>query len=283
MRIERLREVGTGLRRVLAGFIVTIACAGAALGQEKGIGTPPPPEIAAQMIARAQTNLAAGEESFKRGDFEHARTAFDTAMDIFLLSGYDIRADASLQGAYRDTVERVHRYQAIGVDAEGDTVWPDQAYEATKDDFRPEDVSMPDLVAAAASDFANASFLIRVAELQRRFRGKFSRDFTLTGRDTGVHARLYGYGRATDVRVSDLSPMHVAFIVSNARALNMRVLDFSTADRVYAHNARVFSLGRPLDTLATGLHLHLNDLPRRAVSYSGQPAAKQRVVKRRGR
>jgi hypothetical protein len=270
-------------RGAFAALVLVLAASGEASAQEKGIGTPPSREQAAQMIAAAQTQLAAGEESFKRGDFGHARTAFDSAMDMFLMSGYDIRADASLQAAYRDTVERVHRYQTIGVGAEGDTVWPDQAYEATKDDFRPEDVPLPDLVAAAANDFANASFLVRVAELQRRFRETFKRDFTLTGRDTGVHARLYGHGRAADVRVRDLTPAQVSFIVSHARALNMRVLDFSTAERVYAHNARVLSLGRPLDTLSTGMHLHLNDQPRRAANYSAQPAAKQRIGRSRSK
>src|SRR4051794_7310954 len=159
---------------------------------ERGIGAPPAAGVATQIIALAQAHLRAGEDSFARGDFDHARTEFDMAMDAFLLSSYDMRSDSTLQAAYRDAVERINRYQTIGVDAEGDSGWPLQAYEATRDDFRPEDVSVPDLVAAAADGFRTASFLVRVAELQRRFRERFGRDFTLTGRDTEVHARLYG-------------------------------------------------------------------------------------------
>ena len=279
MRTSALKSLMGKLGHAVAGSILLALCSSAAIGQERGIGTPPPADTAARMIASARTHLKAGEESFTRGDFEHARTQFDSAMDIFLLSGYDLRADASLQAAYRETVERVHRYQTIGAAAEGDTVWPLQAYEVTSDDFRPEDVPTPDQIAAAAGNLENASFLIRLAELQRRFREKFGREFVLTGRDTGVHTRLYGYGRATDVRVSDLSATQVAFIVSNARALGMRVLDFSTMDRVYAHNARVMALGRPLDTLATGMHLHMNDMPRRTPSFAARPASKQRFVK----
>jgi len=253
----------------------------AAFGEDKGINAPPPPGAAEAVIARARLHLQSGEESFARGDFPHARTEFDAAMDEFLLANFDMRSDDTLQAAYNDVLERVHRYQTIGVDAEGDSVWPLQAYEATVDDFRPEDVSPTDLYAAASNGFETATFLVRVAELQRRFRERFGRDFTLTGRDTEVHARLYGLGRATDVRVLDLSRPQVDFIVSNARALGMRILDFSSADRVAAHNARVLSLGRPLDTLATGMHLHLNDLPGRTASFTSRPASKQRLVRQK--
>jgi hypothetical protein len=251
-----------------------------AFAEGKGINAPPPPGAADAVIARARLHLQSGEESFARGDFAHARTEFDAAMDEFLLANFDVRSDDALEAAYNDVLERIHRYQSIGVDAEGDSVWPLQAYEATPDDFRPEDVTPLDLLAAAGEGFENATFLVRVAELQRRFRERFSRDFVLTGRDTEVHARLYGRGHATDVRVLDLSRSQVDFIVSNARALGMRVLDFSSVDRVAAHNARVLSLGRPLDTLATGMHLHLNDLPGRAASFTSKPATKQRFVKK---
>jgi hypothetical protein len=273
---ERRRAVLRGglLLAVVVSW-VTVAEAG-----EKGIDAPPPAGVVADLVARARLHLKTGEESFARGDFVHARTKFDAAMDEFLMANYDMRSDDELGAAYREVLERVHRYQAIGVDAEGDSVWPLQAYEATRDDFRPEDVSVTDLLAAAGSGFENASFLVRVAELQRRFRERFGRDFVLTGRDTEVHARLYGRGQATDVRVIDLDPVQVRFIVDNARALRMRVLDFSSPDRVASHNARVLSLGRPLDTLATGMHLHLNDVAGRSASFASQPASKQRFVRR---
>jgi len=260
-------------------MLVALAVAGVtARAEGRGIGVPPPADAEEQMLARAQAKMQEGEASFARGDFDHARTSFDDAVDIFITSGYDLRSDPKLMAAYREAVERVNRYQAIGVDAEGDTVWPLQEYEATVDDFRVPELPDPADVLAAGGDLLNAAFLTRVSELQHRFKDKFGRTFTLTGRDTGVHARLYGAGRAADVRVSDLSPAQVQFIVDNGRALNMRVLDFSTYDRVMQHNMRVMALGRPTDTLATGIHIHLNDQPHAAPRYAEQPAAKRKFA-----
>jgi hypothetical protein len=279
----RSRTVETARMALRGGFWLLLLVCGvsSAKAEDKGIDAPPPAGATDAVIARARLHMRDAEDSFARGDFAHARTEFDAAMDEFLLANFDIRSDATLEAAYRDVVERIHRYQTIGVDAEGDTVWPLQAYEATRDDFRPEDVTVTDLLAAAGAGFENASFLVRVAELQRRFREQYARDFTLTGRDTEVHSRLYGRGQATDVRVIDLTAQQVQFIVSNARALGMRVLDFSSPDRVAAHNARVLDLGRPLDTLATGMHLHLNNLSGRAASFNAQPASKQRFTQKK--
>jgi hypothetical protein len=274
MRIGTFHRVAT----LFAAPALAAVLSAPAAAQGTGIGAPPPPERAARMLAEAEMRLKDGEAAFARGDFSAARSRFDEAVDAFLDGGYDIRSSPELQAAYRNTVERVHRFETIGVNAEGDTVWPMQAYEATSEDFRPEDVPTDDQIAAAqASQFRNASFLVRLGELQRRFRSQFGREFVLTGRDTHAHTRLYGHGKASDVRVHDLSRPQVRFIVDNARALSMRVLDFSSADRVAAHNARVMSLGRPLDTLATGVHLHLNDVRRAAPAYAEKAAAKQRV------
>lgn len=263
---------------MFAAAALSVALSGiAARAGERAIGTPPPADVQAVMLARARAKMTDGEESFARGDFEHARSSFDDAIDVFLDSGYDLRSNPDLMAAYREAVERVNRYQAIGVDAEGDSLWPLQDYEATKDDFRePEIPETGDVL--AAGDLVNASFLTRVSELQRRFHEKFGRSFTLTGRDTAVHSRLYGFGRAVDLRVRDLDSDEVQFILQNARALNMRVLDFSTPERVFQHNTRVIALGRPSDTMATGVHIHLNDMPRPAAAYQEQPAAKKRYT-----
>lgn len=267
-----MSRFGFATRLAGALAVLAVACSGA-LAQARGIGTPPKPDEQRQIIALARVKLVAGEESFTRGDFEHARTAFDDAVDVFLDSGFDLRSDPSLMAAYRETVEKVNRYTAIGLNAEGDSVWPLQAYEATSEDFRLEDLPTQDDL-ALGGDLADAKFLVRVAELQRRFEEKFGRPFTLTGRDTPVHSRLYGHGRAVDVRVYDLSANHVQFIVQNGRALRMRVLDFSSAERVAMHNMKVIASGRPLDTLATGVHLHLNDSPHSDRAYVEKPAAR---------
>lgn len=264
--------------RIAVVLAVLAVTAGGAMAQARGIGAPPSAEEQRQILARAGMKLSNGEDAFTRGDFDHARTAFDEAVDVFLTSGFDLRSDPSLQAAYKETVAKVHRYTAIGVNAEGDSVWPLQAYEATSDDFRLEDIPTSDDL-AAGGDLADAKFLVRVAELQRRFQVKFGRPFTLTGRDTPVHSRLYGHGRAVDVRVYDLSAANVQFIVQNGRALRMRVLDFSNAERVATHNLKVITSGRPLDTLATGIHLHLNDSPHTDRAYVEKPAAKTSLRK----
>ena len=244
----------------------------------KGIGAPPPVDEQVRMLTRAQLYIKTGEESFARGDFGHARTAFDAAVDVFLESGYDLRSNPDLLAAYREAVERVNRYQSMALDGEGEMVWPLQAYEATEEDFYVPEVPNADELAAVGGDLLRAGFLVRVGELQRRFKEKFGRSFTVTGRDTSAHSRLYGSGRAVDVRVRDLTSAQVQFLLQNARALNMRALDFSTSDRVFAHNTRVISLGRSLDTMATGVHLHLNDQPR---AYAERTASKQKIAPRK--
>lgn len=211
--------------------------------------------MSSHVTALANARLAKGEAAMARGDFQSAREQFDQAVDAFLLCGFDLRADRELQAHFRETIERVHRFQRLALGAEGDSVWPLQAYEATSDDFRAEDLA----AAAAGGELSRMNFLARLGELQRQFKVKYQREFTLTGRDTAVHRRLYGYARAADVRVNDLTSQQVSFIVNTAPKLGIRVLDFSTMERVLAHNQRVLELGRPADTLATGMHLHLDD------------------------
>lgn len=272
-------SIHKGIGIALGTAALGIALAGApARAGDRGIGVPPDASEQQRILALVRSKVQAGEEAFASGDFEHARTAFDDAVDVFVDSGYDLRSDPSLMAAYRETVERVNRYQAIGLDAEGDSVWPMQDYEATAADFPAPVVPVAGDVVAANGDLVNATFMVRISELQRRFQEKFGRSFTLTGLDTGVHSRLYGHGRAADVRVRDLTSAQVQFVVQNARSLNMRALDFSTQDLVSAHNSRVFELGRPSDTMATGMHVHLNDQPRPAAAYAAQAAGKSRFT-----
>ena len=95
-------------------------------------------------------------------------------------------------------------------------------------------------------------------KIRKRFNEKYNRDITLTGADHSEHRRLYGAGSAYDIRVRDLTREQVAFIIANGAKLGLRIKDFSTWDRVATHNARTLALGRPLDTLATGIHLHID-------------------------
>ena len=101
-------------------------------------------------------------------------------------------------------------------------------------------------------------FQRQFSELRKRFNEKYDRDITLTGADHSEHRRLYGAGSAYDIRVRDLTREQVTFIVATGAKLGLRIKDFSTWDRVNAHNSRTIALGRPLDTLATGVHLHID-------------------------
>src|SRR5687768_14481522 len=91
------------LTMLTAAVALAVALALPTGAQQPGIGAPPPAEAVGRMVATAQAYLKQAEESFARGDFEHARSKFDDAMEVFLSSGYDIRSEASLQAAYRDT------------------------------------------------------------------------------------------------------------------------------------------------------------------------------------
>jgi hypothetical protein len=113
-------------------------------------------------------------------------------------------------------------------------------------------------VAESSGPLTTAVFQTRFVELRKRFEEKYGREITLTGADHAEHRRLYGSGSAYDIRVRDLTREQVGFIIAAGNALGLRIKDFSTWESVAAHNARTRMLGRPLDTLATGVHLHID-------------------------
>src|SRR5262249_8412582 len=111
--------------------------------------------------------------------------------------------------------------------------------------------------------------------LGNRFRAKYGRDFVVTGADHEEHRRLYGTGSAYDIRVRDLSPEQIRFIIAIGYELGLRVKDFSTWEKVQAHNSRVLSLGLPRDTLATATHIHIDrEASPGKKSYVTTPAVK---------
>ena len=110
--------------------------------------------------------------------------------------------------------------------------------------------------------------------MRKQFHEKYQRDITLTGADHAEHRRLYGSGSAYDIRVRDLTREQVGFIIAKGTALGLRIKDFSTWDNVAAHNARTLMLGRPLDTLATGIHLHIDRMVSRKQTLTAVPVVK---------
>src|SRR5215471_2086322 len=65
----------------------------------------------AQLIAKVQEKFASGEQNFKAGHLEAARRDFDAAVDLLLLSGYDLDRDAELHELFRKVVDTVYTYE----------------------------------------------------------------------------------------------------------------------------------------------------------------------------
>jgi len=203
--------------------------------------------------------MGKAEACFGLGDFECARREFDLATDIIVDSGIDIRSDTALRIYWRQLIERIDLYQSSASNASSAVAWKTQDYEG-----RPPEEAPAQNVSALMNEtgpLTIQSFQQRFAALQASFREKFGREMIITGADHEEHRRLYGAGSAFDVRVKDLSPDQIKYIIDTGRALGLRVKDFSTWDKVQAHNARVFGLGLQSDTLATSVHLHIDRNP----------------------
>jgi hypothetical protein len=177
--------------------------------------------------------------------------------------------------AWRELVEKINRHQLDALNGELAGDWKTQEF-----DGRPERLS------AGAEETAPVEglngplspqvFQTRFAELRTKFRDKYGRDIILTGADHGEHRRLYGKGSAFDIRARDLNREQVQFIIKQGNGLGLRIKDFSTWEKVSAHNVRTMLLGRPLDTLATGLHLHIDRMAPYQKKMVSQPVVKQR-------
>ncbi len=230
------------------------------------------------VLARAEQQLRRGEACFEAGEMDSARRAFDLAIDSFLESGLDVRSNERLYRGWRTMIEKINRYQLDALSDEHARGWKTQEF-----DERPEPIAEADEIASAGArggPLSSEEFQSRFSELQKLFLQKYKREFILTGEDHGEHRRLYGAGSAVDVRVRDLSSDQVRFIISTGTGLGLRVRDFSTWEKVEAHNARTISLSRPLDTLATAPHLHID---RMGTSSNSRTATKVVTVKKRGK
>lgn len=200
----------------------------------------------------SRQHLQKGEECLARGDTDCARREFDNAVDEILESGIDVRSDQHLLAGWREVIETINRHETTPLAGGGAKFWRAQSFEERPpegDDVRNSEPTGP---------VDARTFQGKFGELQRRFSDKYGRELTLTGADHAEHRRLYGSGSAYDIRVRDLNREQVNFIIDAGRELGLRIKDFSTWERVAAHNARSRSLGRPADTFATGIHLHID-------------------------
>jgi len=205
------------------------------------------------VVKRADQHIQKGEACLSAGDTACARREFDSAIDEFLEAGVDLRSDERLRVGWRETIERINRYETSPLIATGKQFWRSQDFEGV-----PAKDPANETLAESSGPLVPELFQKRFSELRKRFQEKYSREIMLTGADHAEHRRLYGSGSAYDIRVRDLTREQVAFIITTGRSLGLRIKDFSTWETVAAHNARTLMLGRPLDTLATGIHLHID-------------------------
>jgi hypothetical protein len=228
-------------------------------------------------FARARVHMQKGADCFNSGDMDCARREFDRAVDSVLELGIDLRSDPVLLRSWREMIEKINTYQLDALGGAHAGAWKTQEYEgrppaeqAELDTGNEYEVEGP---------LTPSEFQRRFAVLRSRFREAHGRDIVLTGADHGEHRRLYGPGSAYDIRARDLTREQVSYIIETGRKLGLRIKDFSTWTKVTAHNARVISLGRPLDTLATGLHLHIDRMgpPRKSKMTTKQVIKKQRM------
>jgi hypothetical protein len=209
------------------------------------------------ILAAARQHLHKGEACLKDGNFECARREFDQAIDSIFDAGVDVRNDERMRAGLRELVEKINRYETSSITANASGGWKTQEFDGRPAEDRA-DVAEAQEFDIPTGPLTSADFQSRFNELRKSFRGMYGRDMTLTGADHGEHTRLYGRGSAYDIRVRDLNREQVNYIIATGNKLGLRIKDFSTWDKVAAHNARSFSLGRPLDTYATGIHLHID-------------------------
>jgi len=207
-----------------------------------------------EILATARQQLVKGEVCLAAGNIDCARREFDGAVDYVFEQRIDVRSDPRLRAGLAEIIEKIYRYETQPASEQTARLWKSQEYEGrpAADESEEADGDLP------VGPMNAGEFQRRFALLRAAFREQYERDITLTGADHEEHRRLYGRGSAYDIRVRDLTREQVAFIIGKGNELGLRIKDFSTWGQVAAHNSRSAQLGRPLDTYATGIHLHID-------------------------
>lgn len=233
------------------------------------------PRMTSEVVLQtARQHIQRGEDCLLRGDADCARREFDSALDAVLESGIDLRANQTLLAGWREMIEVINRHETAPLVAGGGSFWKQQEFDGLP--------SVEEII-AKQTPMVSGTFQQRFTELQKRFREQYDRDITLTGADHAEHRRLYGPGSAYDIRVRDLTREQVKFIIATGNELDLRIKDFSTWESVAAHNARSLKLGRPSDTFATGIHLHIDRMAlpqsKKLISTQAVKSSPRREVK----
>lgn len=259
------------ITRIICAAALAALIPATSRAQTENSGPRMTPEV---VLQTARQHIQRGEDCLSRGDADCARREFDSALDAVLESGIDLRANQTLLAGWREMIEVINRHETAPLVAGGGSFWRQQEFEG-----RP----AAEGIVAQQTPMVSGTFQQRFTELQKRFREKYERDITLTGADHAEHRRLYGAGSAYDIRVRDLSREQVKFIIATGNALDLRIKDFSTWESVAAHNARSLKLGRPSDTFATGIHLHIDRMAlpqaRKLISTQAMKSSPRHEVK----
>ncbi|HKV42098.1 MAG TPA: hypothetical protein VJX67_23030 [Blastocatellia bacterium] len=239
-------------------------------------------DVVNEVLVQSANHMAKGQACLATGDMDCARTEFDTAIDVVITSGLDVRGNDLLAARWRSMIDAINESQLSALAGSRAGSWKAQEF-----DERPEpEAEVPKEAPLTANDadggpLTPEEFQKRFAGLESLFQKKYGRQIVITGADHEEHRRLYGAGSAVDIRVRDLTRDEIRFIIDTGRQLGLRVKDFSSWEKVEAHNARVRSLGLGSDTLATAVHLHIDRNP--AAARTGRYEAAPAVLSDRDR
>ncbi|HEY6329134.1 MAG TPA: hypothetical protein VI756_07345 [Blastocatellia bacterium] len=254
------------------GFVVIVLLAVPVLAQQtkENTGT----SDLSDLISLSEQHFKKGEQCFSTGNLECARREFDIAIDSVVDAGIDVRGNSDLLIRWRQMVDKIDRYQTSAMADLAHNNWKTQEFEGQPDPGAPTQALAEG--EGPQGPLSIQTFQGKFEELKSLFRGKYSRDFVVTGADHEEHRRLYGSGSAYDIRVRDLSAEQIAFVITTGQRLGLHVKDFSTPEKVAAHNSRVVSLGLPSDTLATSVHIHIDrNTPYPTKGYVTEPVVKK--------
>lgn len=113
-------------------------------------------------------------------------------------------------------------------------------------------------------------FAAAVDRISDAFRRRFNRPVEVTGADHPEHLSLYGAGGAMDIRVKNLNPAQIGFLISGFGAVGVRVKDFSQ-DAVLQRQIKAAIAAGLADRAGTGLHLHIDRFRDRRDAYTVTP------------
>jgi FHA domain len=214
--------------------------------QSETRGPPPLTEVEGRLydslMVEATKNIERGSTLLDLGLEDAALTQFTNAIALFETSilARNEWVRPSIE-ALVETVRRIYQTDRLKV--------PNALPEARG--------KIADLSRTLSASLSPDQFKAAVDVVQQAFDSKFGRKFVVTGADHPEHLSLYGKGGALDIRVNDLTPQEVDFLIANFKGIGIRVKDFSRDAVLQAQIQAAMARGWS-DRAGTGLHLHID-------------------------